>query len=109
MKLTKNDRAWADLVKERDSYSCRRCLRMFPEGERQGLHAHHVFTRSRKSTRHMLLNGVSLCMGHHMWAHRQVLDFHEWMRDELGEAQYDELRQLSQTVAMAKSRATPQP
>ena len=54
----------------------------------------------------MLLNGVSLCMGHHMWAHRQVLDFHDWMRDELGEAQYDELRcqTLPQTVAWLSQR-----
>ena len=72
--------------------------KFYPEGERQGLHAHHVFTRSRKSTRHMLINGVTLCMGHHMWAHRQVLDFHEWMRGELG-VEYDELQQLSRTLS----------
>ena len=100
MKLSKDDRVWADLVKERDGFTCRRCLRIFPWGDRQGLHAHHVFTRSRKSTRHMLINGVSLCFGDHMWAHRNPLDFHEWMQDELG-PEYDELQAISRSMKKA--------
>jgi hypothetical protein len=48
------------------------------------------------STRHMLLNGVSLCVGHHIgWAHGNPLEFHEWIREELGAEAYDELRLLS--------------
>lgn len=95
MKLSPADQAWAALVKTRDAYTCRRCLRPFPEGERRGLHAHHVFTRSRRSTRHMVQNGVSLCFGDHRWAHSNPLEFHDWIRGELGPAEYDHLRLLS--------------
>jgi len=97
VKLSPQDKLWALAVKDRDNYQCQRCLSM-PDSK--GLHAHHIFTRSRRSTRHMLSNGVSLCFGCHRWAHSNPLDFHELMRSEvfLGPEQYDELQQLSRTL-----------
>lgn len=94
MKLKPKDKLWASLVKERDSYECQRCHVVYPEGRRQGLHAHHIFGRSRRTTRWMLENGISLCFGCHMWAHANPLEFHEWMQDRLG-AGYWDLRKLS--------------
>lgn len=90
----KKDRLWAELVKERDVYTCQRCWIVYPEGRRQGLHAHHIFGRSRRPTRWMLQNGVALCFGCHMQAHGNPLDFHELMKDRLGET-YEEIRLLS--------------
>jgi 5-methylcytosine-specific restriction endonuclease McrA len=92
----KKDELWAGLVKERDRYTCQRCQIVFPEGRRQGLHAHHaVASRGHRRTRWMLENGVALCFGCHMWAHANSLDFAEMMRDRLGAEAYDELRLLS--------------
>jgi hypothetical protein len=95
VKMAAKDKLWADLVKERDLYTCQRCFIAYPEGRRQGLHAHHIFGRSRKTTRHMIVNGVSLCFGCHMWAHSNPLEFHERMADRLGWTEYHELRELS--------------
>ena len=97
MKLSTDDKAWATAVKDRDNYQCQRCLNM---PNPQGLHAHHIFTRSRRSTRHVLRNGIALCMGCHRWAHSNPLEFHELMRSEmhLGEVEYDELQQLSRVL-----------
>jgi 5-methylcytosine-specific restriction endonuclease McrA len=96
MKLSPQDKLWALAVKERDNYQCQRCLSM---PDPKGLHAHHIFTRSRRSTRHLLRNGISLCFGCHRWAHSNPLDFHELMRSVfLGETEYEELQQLSRTL-----------
>ena len=89
MKLTAADKAWALAVKERDHFTCRRCLQV---PDRRGLHAHHIFTRSRRQTRHVVENGISLCYGDHRWAHSNPLEFHEWMREMMGWKDYDALR-----------------
>src|SRR5262245_44581208 len=95
IKMKQQDLLWALAVKDRDAYTCQRCWSVFPEGRRQGLHAHHsVASRGHRATRWMLANGVSLCMGCHMWAHRNPLEAHELWRDRLGEV-YDEIRLLS--------------
>ena len=92
--LGKKDNLWASLVKERDAYTCQRCQMVYPEGRRQGLHAHHIFGRGRRTTRHMLENGIALCFGCHLYCHSNPLEFHEWMQDRLG-AGYEDLRTLS--------------
>lgn len=94
----KKDVLWAELVKERDAWTCQwpTCGTMFPPGHRQGLHAHHaVAPRTKRATRWMLENGISLCFGHHRYVHLNPLEAHDWMRDRLGSVEYDELRQLS--------------
>ena len=95
IKMKQQDLLWADLVKERDDYTCQHCFKVYPEGQRRGLHAHHIFTRTRRSTRWMLENGITLCFYHHAWAHENPLEFHELMKDRLGWENYDELRALS--------------
>lgn len=104
VKLKPADTAWAKEVKARDDYTCRRCHKSYPEGHR-GIHAHHIFTRSRKSTRHDLLNGVTLCMGCHLWAHKNPLEAMEWFQTELGQAIFDELRFKSLNVIIRISGA----
>jgi hypothetical protein len=96
VKLSAADRRWSTAVKDRDHWSCRRCLTSYPERSR-GLNAHHIFTRSRRSTRHDVECGVSLCVGCHRWAHANSLEFHEWAKAELGEA-YDDLQQRSRAL-----------
>lgn len=94
----KKDVLWAELVKERDAWTCQwpTCGIVFPKGRRQGLHAHHaVAGRGKRATRWMLANGISLCFGHHMIAHHDPLEFSEFMRGRLGAEEYDEIRRLS--------------
>jgi hypothetical protein len=98
LRVKKEDVIWAEAVKIRDDYTCQfpTCGTYYPEGHRQGIHAHHVFPKARAPRiRHTVLNGITLCFGHHMWAHSQVLDFHDWIRDRIGADEYDELRRLS--------------
>jgi hypothetical protein len=105
----KKDRLWADLVKERDGYACQwpTCGIIYPKGH-QGLHAHHsVASRGHRTTRWMLENGISLCMGHHLLAHANPLDFAEMMRDRLGADEYDELRRLSRQTKATRHEAIP--
>ena len=74
----KLDRLWADAVKKRDNWTCRRCGHQ----ERRHLQAAHIHSRSRKSTRHDLANGVCLCAGCHLyWAHKHPVEFVEWVRE----------------------------
>ena len=106
--VKKKDDLWAELVKERDDWTCQYpgCERYFPEGSRQGLHAHHgVAGRTARSVRWRLEQGVSLCFGHHMIAHQRPLDFADFMRERLGSEQYDEIRRLSKVTKASKGGA----
>lgn len=98
MKLSKADRIWAVTVKERDKWSCLRCEKGYVPHQARGLQAHHVFTRSRKSTRLELENGVTLCTGCHRWAHSNPLEFHAWIKLQLGSGAYDALQQRSRKL-----------
>lgn len=97
IKRTAEDVRWSLEIRKRDRYMCRRCsVHYLPNSN--GLHAHHIFTRTRKATRHDLENGVALCYGCHMWAHRNPLDFHEWIEEQIGTATYDAVRLRSRRV-----------
>lgn len=98
IKRTAEDRDWSRRVRERDRYMCRRCEVHYLANS-TALHAHHIFTRSRKATRHDLDNGVSLCYGCHMWAHKNPLEFHEWAEKQLGEDAYDVLQARSRRMS----------
>ena len=94
IKRTAADARWAKEVKERDGHRCKRCLKPYPE-KHQGLHAAHIFTRSRKATRTDRDNGVSLCMGCHLWGHANPSEFREWVISWMGEDKYLELERKS--------------
>lgn len=76
----KCDLLWAAAIKKRDGYRCRRC----GEDNARLLQSAHIHSRSRKSTRHDLRNGVCLCSGcHQFWAHKHPIEFAEWIRDQV--------------------------
>lgn len=91
----KQDKAWAEAVKERAGYRCERC------GKSEHLNAHHAYgRRSHPSVRHDLENGVCLCAGCHLWwAHKEVLEFGDWFRKKLGKQRYEALRRRANEVA----------
>ena len=80
----KLDDAWSKLVKLRAGMQCEYC------GTRtKQLHSHHIFSRSKKSTRWDVMNGICLCAGHHVLnskfsAHKTPTDFTYWFEGYKG-------------------------
>jgi hypothetical protein len=87
----KLDDAWSLLVKLRAGNECEYCRKQSP------LNSHHVYSRSKISTRWSVHNGICLCVGHHTFsssfsAHKTPTEFTEWIKKKRGEEWYDKLR-----------------
>jgi hypothetical protein len=86
---SKLDDLWSAAVKKRDHYRCRYC------GKTDGLQSHHIVGRRHKSTKWDILNGITLCAGHHnFWAHLpgNEIQYSAWLECELGRQTLDYLR-----------------
>jgi hypothetical protein len=98
----KLDKLWSLLVKHRAGFKCEYC------GTREKmLNSHHIYSRSNRSTRWDLENGVCLCVGHHTFstkfsAHKTPTEFTEWLYKEKGEAWMSELRVKAHAIAKLK-------
>jgi 5-methylcytosine-specific restriction endonuclease McrA len=92
-KITKElDKLWADRIKSIGR--CERC------GKTINLQAHHIIPRNHHNTRWDLTNGVCLCLACHLfWAHKNAIEFAEWIKEKLGEKEYQALRLRGQTIA----------
>ena len=71
------------------------------------LNSHHIYSRSNRSTRWDLENGVCLCVGHHTFstkfsAHKTPTEFTEWLYKEKGEAWMSDLRTQAHAIAKLK-------
>jgi hypothetical protein len=88
--IAKVDSLWALAVRLRANNHCEYC------GDTSGLNSHHIFSRSNKSTRWDLNNGICLCVSHHVFgnfsAHKAPLEFAEWIKELRGEEWYRDLR-----------------
>lgn len=74
----KLDDAWSLLVKLKAGMKCEYCGKTTP------LNSHHIFSRSKKSTRWDVKNGICLCVGHHTFsstfsAHKTPTEFTYWL------------------------------
>jgi 5-methylcytosine-specific restriction endonuclease McrA len=86
------DKLWSQIVRSRGK--CERC------GKTTGLQAAHIISRTHKNTRWDLENGLCLCGGCHIFfAHKEPLEFAEFVRDRLGQKNYDNLRARGQMIA----------
>ena len=65
---------------------CERC------GNKDTLQVAHIYTRTYKETRWDTLNLLLLCASCHFWAHRQPIEFTEFVKKYFGEERYEELR-----------------
>ena len=92
IKFTKEDRAWATSVKERDGFACVICNKKqgTPYISNKGrqvkinIHAHHILPRELHGTKYDIFNGITLCPKHHFFsreisAHNNPLAFFIWM------------------------------
>ena len=86
------DKLWAEVVKQRANNICeyKDCKKT------TYLNSHHIFSRSNLSVRWDIKNGVCLCSGHHTLtndsAHKNPVEFVEWLKQKRGEKWYNELR-----------------
>lgn len=94
IRLSRYDRRWSQLVRERDG-ACRKCGKAAP----YKLEAHHIIGRAKKSTRLVIENGITLCVHHHTFgddsAHHVGAQF---VIDIIGQGEYDRLRAMSLEV-----------
>lgn len=88
------DADFSRAVRERAEWSCERCHRYFPVGERAGLQCSHYFSRRNKSLRYHPLNGFSLCSACHRRLTENPDDHREWVADRLGPQKFIALRTL---------------
>jgi predicted restriction endonuclease len=78
IKFTKEDKAWAKAVKDRDGWACVIC------GDKLRLNAHHIIARENHETKLDIQNGITLCARHHFFnrqisAHNNPLGFFMWL------------------------------
>jgi len=88
----KLDDAWSLLVKLRAGMKCE-----IPNCGKTVLNSHHIYSRSKKSTRWDPLNGICLCVGHHTFsakfsAHKTSVEFTEWLYEYMGAEKMQLLR-----------------
>lgn len=88
---------WAEKVKELAGNKCEKC------GKPNGLNSHHIYSRSKLSTRWDTDNGVCLCVAHHTLsssfsAHKTPAEFIEWIKERRGEEWYMSLRRKANAV-----------
>lgn len=93
----KLDDAWSELVKLRAGNKCEYC------GKKSPLNSHHIFSRSKKSTRWLPENGICLCVGHHTFsstfsAHLTPTEFTYWLERYKGKNFIDLLTIKSNSV-----------
>ena len=96
------DIAWSKLVKYQAGSKCEYC------GKETHLNSHHIYSRSKKSTRWDVLNGICLCVSHHVFsstfsAHKTPLEFVRWLEEYKGIDNLEELTfKAHQTLKLAK-------
>ena len=103
MKISKGidkllDDAWSLLVKLEAGNKCEVC------GKKDYLNSHHIYSRSKKSTRWYVPNGLCLCVGHHVFssifsAHKTPLEFTEWLINYRGQNKIDILRIKANSIS----------
>lgn len=94
----KLDTAWSLLVKLRGGMKCEYC------GKTTHLNSHHIYSRSKKSTRWDVQNGISLCVGHHTFsstfsAHKTPIEFIDWLENYKSKGFINRLRIKAHSIS----------
>lgn len=94
----KLDLAWSLLVKLRAGMKCEVCFKT------RYLNSHHIFSRSKRSTRWFPENGVCLCVGCHTFssyfsAHKTPTEFTYWLENKRGKNAMNILTIKSNTIS----------
>jgi hypothetical protein len=97
----KLDLIWANTIKKKGE--CEYC------GATTYLNAHHLFSRSNRTLRWDLNNGICLCSSHHALnssfsAHKAPLEFHFWLIDYKGLDFINDLREAAKEKFTMKKK-----
>ena len=92
------DDAWSLLVKLKAGMKCEYC------GKTTYLNSHHLYSRSKKSTRWYVQNGICLCVSHHVFsskfsAHKTPLEFSDWLIRYKGQQYIDRLHLRANSIS----------
>lgn len=90
IKRTKADKYFSDFIRERDNWTCQRCLKEY-EKPSQGLHCSHFHSRAKKSVRFDPDNAIALCMSCHLYVGGNPYDHAEIFLKRLGKEKYEAL------------------
>ncbi len=90
------DKIWSEAVKEVAGGRCEICMK------NTTLNSHHIFSRSNRSVRWDLDNGICLWVAHHTFgnfsAHKSPIEFIEKLKEMRGEDWYERLRAKARKV-----------
>jgi predicted restriction endonuclease len=93
------DTAWSKLVKLEGGNKCavETCQKT------KYLNSHHIYSRGKHSVRWDTINGICLCVGHHIGfnfsAHKTPASFIEWLRKKKGDKFMDDLELKSHNTS----------
>ena len=85
MKRDATDALFSELVRERADWTCEACGKVYPEGQRQGLHCSHFYGRRHRATRWSEINAASHCFGCHQKLGGNPVVFARWISKHLAE------------------------
>jgi len=85
MKRDKFDNLFSKMIRERDNWTCQCCNKYYPEGQRQGLHCSHIFSRRHTATRWEPYNAVAHCFSCHQHLGGNPVLFNNWVREYWGD------------------------
>lgn len=98
----KRDILFSQLVRERAEWCCQVCGRPFPEGQRQGLHCSHHFSRRKRSIRWNPDNASAHCFACHQTLGENPVLFHDWIKGHLGDEKFAALRVQAERLVRLK-------
>jgi len=91
--IKKLDKAWSEAIRWRDTY-CQKC------GSEERLSAAHLFSRTNRSVRWDLDNGICLCYRCHIhWSHKEPIEFVRWLAQTKGSKFIDMVRRKKNKIA----------
>ena len=83
MKRDALDDLFSKLVRERAGWCCEACGKYYPEGQRQGLHCSHHYSRRHNATRWEPLNASAHCFSCHQHLSGNPVLFAYWIKTHL--------------------------
>jgi len=90
--IKKLDKLFSEYIRKRDG-KCLKC------GKKTNLQTAHIHSRRHFNTRWDETNAVTLCVRCHLfWAHKEPVEFTEWVKKLLGEKKYENLKIRARTI-----------
>ena len=102
IKRTPADKAFSDCVRSAAEWTCERCHKYYPEGNRMGLHCSHYHGRGKWGIRFCVENAESLCYGCHSYLGSQPNLHSDHKLELLGQGAIDILREKSNDTSLGR-------